>query len=323
MSDMAIHGSGNAYPAEQAQAMGKLPQIIDVKTGAGTDRAGLLVTTTGGADGPRAVDGVDGLLTPSQVEDLEALLELLGLGGEDAKNATLQTVLKAIQSAIKQQSVTVTSCTTAISDYDVTRLEALKKAMEGSDDPNAKKIIDNIDRMMVLKQEIEDLANNQGMTYDGKFESHGKSAPSNPNWELNTRVREMGDRIADIRYYKAHMGDAKMDSLLDSLAPAMKTAVKDLLAAYDKTSGWGVQVNIAYSKMSVSTLSSFTHFLSSPDLKLPAQISKDALLQVLKEIAESLGADATAEQIAEKLEEKMQEILAQLNDVASEMPVQA
>ena len=294
-------------------ATGIEPQIIDVKTGEGTNRAGILVTVAnvGG------ISDVEGERTPSQEADLEALLALLGLDGENAKEATMQTVLKAIQAAIKQQAASVTTCTTAISDYDVTRLEALKKAMQGSDDPNAQKIIDNVDRMMVLKKEIEDLANNQGMTYDGKFEG----VDPNPNFELNTRVREMGDRIADIRHYKGCMGGDKMDGLLNTLAPAMKTAVKDLLAAYDKTSGWGVQVNITYSKMTAQTFSSFANFISSNDLKFPPQISKDALLQILKEISEELGPNATAQQIDEKMEEKMAEIIAQLENI--DIPVQA
>ena len=294
-------------------ATGIEPQIIDVKTGEGTNRAGILVTVANVGE----ISDVEGELTPSQEADLEALLALLGLDGENAKEATMQTVLKAIQAAIKQQSISVTSCTTAISDYDVTRLEALKKAMQGSDDPNAQKIIDNVDRMMELKKEIEDLANNQGMTYDGKFEG----VDPNPNFELNTRVREMGDRIADIRHYKGCMGGDKMDGLLNTLAPAMKTAVKDLLAAYDKTSGWGVQVNITYSKMTAQTFSSFANFISSNDLKFPPQISKDALLQILKEISEELGPNATAQQIDEKMEEKMAEIIAQLENI--DLPVQA
>lgn len=294
-------------------ATGIEPQIIDVKTGEGTNRAGILVTVANVGE----ISDVEGELTPSQEADLEALLALLGLDGENAKEATMQTVLKAIQAAIKQQSISVTSCTTAISDYDVTRLEALKKAMQGSDDPNAQKIIDNVDRMMELKKEIEDLANNQGMTYDGKFEG----VDPNPNFELNTRVREMGDRIADIRHYKGCMGGDKMDGLLNTLAPAMKTAVEDLLAAYDKTSGWGVQVNITYSKMTAQTFSSFANFISSNDLKFPPQISKDALLQILKEIAEELGPNATAQQIDEKMEEKMAEIITQLQNI--DIPVQA
>lgn len=294
-------------------ATGIEPQIIDVKTGEGTNRTGILVTVANVGE----ISDVEGELTPSQEADLEALLALLGLDGENAKEATMQTVLKAIQAAIKQQSISVTSCTTAISDYDVTRLEALKKAMQGSDDPNAQKIIDNVDRMMELKKEIEDLANNQGMTYDGKFEG----VDPNPNFELNTRVREMGDRIADIRHYKGCMGGDKMDGLLNTLAPAMKTAVEDLLAAYDKTSGWGVQVNITYSKMTAQTFSSFANFISSNDLKFPPQISKDALLQILKEIAEELGPNATAQQIDEKMEEKMAEIIAQLQNI--DIPVQA
>ena len=294
-------------------ATGIEPQIIDVKTGEGTNRTGILVTVANVGE----ISDVEGELTPSQEADLEALLALLGLDGENAKEATMQTVLKAIQAAIKQQSISVTSCTTAISDYDVTRLEALKKAMQGSDDPNAQKIIDNVDRMMELKKEIEDLANNQGMTYDGKFEG----VDPNPNFELNTRVREMGDRIADIRHYKGCMGGDKMDGLLNTLAPAMKTAVKDLLAAYDKTSGWGVQVNITYSKMTAQTFSSFANFISSNDLKFPPQISKDALLQILKEIAEELGPNATAQQIDEKMAEKMAEIIAQLQNI--DIPVQA
>ena len=294
-------------------ATGIEPQIIDVKTGEGTNRTGILVTVANVGE----ISDVEGELTPSQEADLEALLALLGLDGENAKEATMQTVLKAIQAAIKQQAASVTTCTTAISDYDVTRLEALKKAMQGSDDPNAQKIIDNVDRMMVLKKEIEDLANNQGMTYDGKFEG----VDPNPNFELNTRVREMGDRIADIRHYKGCMGGDKMDGLLNTLAPAMKTAVKDLLAAYDKTSGWGVQVNITYSKMTAQTFSSFANFISSNDLKFPPQISKDALLQILKEISEELGPNATAQQIDEKMEEKMAEIIAQLQNI--DIPLQA
>lgn len=294
-------------------ATGIEPQVIDVKTGEGTNRAGILVTVANVGE----ISDVEGELTPSQEADLEALLALLGLDGENAKEATMQTVLKAIQAAIKQQAASVTTCTTAISDYDVTRLEALKKAMQGSDDPNAQKIIDNVDRMMELKKEIEDLANNQGMTYDGKFEG----VDPNPNFELNTRVREMGDRIADIRHYKGCMGGDKMDGLLNTLAPAMKTAVKDLLAAYDKTSGWGVQVNITYSKMTAQTFSSFANFISSNDLKFPPQISKDALLQILKEISEELGPNATAQQIDEKMEEKMAEIIAQLQNI--DIPVQA
>ena len=294
-------------------ATGIAPQIIDVKTGEGTNRAGILVTVANVGES----SDVEGELTPSQESDLEALLALLGLDGENAKEATMQTVLKAIQAAIKQQAASVTTCTTAISDYDVTRLEALKKAMQGSDDPNAQKIIDNVDRMMVLKKEIEDLANNQGMTYDGKFEG----VDPNPNFELNTRVREMGDRIADIRHYKDCMGGDKMDGLLNTLAPAMKTAVKDLLAAYDKTSGWGVQVNITYSKMTAQTFSSFANFISSNDLKFPPQISQDALLQILKEISEELGPNATAQQIDEKMEEKMAEIIAQLQNI--DIPLQA
>ena len=294
-------------------ATGIEPQIIDVKTGEGTNRAGILVTVANVGE----ISDVEGELTPSQEADLEALLALLGLDGENAKEATMQTVIKAIQAAIKQQAASVTTCTTAISDYDVTRLEALKKAMQGSDDPNAQKIIDNVDRMMELKKEIEDLANNQGMTYDGKFEG----VDPNPNFELNTRVREMGDRIADIRHYKGCMGGDKMDGLLNTLAPAMKTAVKDLLAAYDKTSGWGVQVNITYSKMTAQTFSSFANFISSNDLKFPPQISKDALLQILKEISEELGPNATAQQIDEKMEEKMAEIIAQLQNI--DIPLQA
>lgn len=314
---MSININTNLNTGYTNAMSGIEPQIIDVKTGEGTNRAGFSVTISQTG----ATSGVEGTLTASQEADLEALLELLGLDGENAKDATMQTVLQAIQKMIKQQEVSVTTCTTAISDYDVTRLEALKKAMQPlaeSGDANAKKIIANVDRMMVLKSEIEDLANNKGLTYDGNFNT------SSANFELNTRVREMGDRIADIRYYTSGMGGVsgtKMSSALDTLAPAMKTAVTDLLNSYNQTSGWGVQVNIAYSKMTNQTLSSFVNILSSSDLKFPAQVSKDALLQILKELQESLGPDATAEQIEEKLEEKMQEIVEQLQNV--DIPVQA
>lgn len=297
----------------ETAAAGKLPQIIDVKTGLGTDRAGFTVTTSRTG----ATTGVAGELSPGQEKDLEALLAVLGLDSENAKSATMQTVLKAIQAAIKQQALTVTSCTTALSDYDVARLEALKKAMADSDDPNAQEIVKNVERMLVLKTEIEDLANNQGMTYDGTFEG----VRPNPNWELNTRVREMGDRIADIRHYTAAMGTEAVEARLDALAPAMKTAVNDLLAAYKQTSGWGVQVNIAYSKMAKTTLQSFANVIASGDLKLPAQISQDALGQILKELLEDLAPDAAAAKVAEELEEKMEEIAAQLDDI--DIPVQA
>ena len=299
MSNMAIGGGINTAYTQQTQDVGKLPQIIDVKTGEGTDRAGFTVTTSQTG----ATSGIDGTLTPSQEKDLEALLSLLGLEGEDAKNATMQTVLKAVQKMIHQQEISVTTCTTAISDYDVTRLNALKQAMEplaAAGDANAQKIIDNVNRMMELKTEIEALAA-QGMVYDGKFEG----VEPNPNFELNTRVREMGDRIADIRYYNAHLGGEAMDKALDSLAPAMKTAVKDLLDAYNQTQGWGVQVNISYSLMTGTTLKSFVNAFSSSDIKFPPQVSKDAFLQILKELVEELGPNATGEQISEKLEEKM------------------
>lgn len=312
-------------------ATGVEPQIIDVKTGEGTNRAGILVTV---ADVGKISD-VEGELTPSQEADLEALLEILGLDGENAKTATMQTVLKAIQAAIKQQAASVTTCMTAISDYDVKRLEALKKAMgplAKNGDENAQKIIANVDRMMELKAIIEDCANNKGMVYDGKpTDQMGTTDKSSPNFELNDAVREMGDRIGDIRYYTDCMGGGsgwgggdggkKMDDALSALAPAMKTAVKDLLACYSKTSGWGSNTGFAYSRMSTETFVSFIDFIQSPELHLPPQISKDALVQILKEIAEDLPPNATADLIAEKMEEKMEEIIAQLQDI--DIPVQA
>ncbi len=323
MSDMSIQANKGAAYTQTVETSGTLPQIIDVKTGMGTDRAGLRVTTR--TDGVGDVSGVDAALLPSQVQDLEALLAILGLDGENAKQATTLSVLKAIQSSIRQQSVIFTEKTTetttvsAMSDYDVERLKALKKAVEESNDPDAAKIVENIDRMQVLKDEIEDLANNKGLTYDGKFET----VSPNPNFELNTRVREMGDRIADIRHFSARLGESGTDALLDKLAPAMKTAVKDLLAAYAKTSGWGVQVNISYSTDVLVTVKSFASVLASTDLQLPAQISKDALSQVLKNVAEDLAEDADVAQVLAKLEEKLEEIIAQLNEVAANMPVKA
>lgn len=302
----------NAYEADVRGTEG-LPPIIDVKTGQETDRKGFTVTTSRTG----AVSGVARALSPGQDEDLEALLAVLGLDSEHAKHATTQTVFKAIQSAIKQQALAVTTCVTAISDYDVARLQSLKKAMAGSDDPNAQAIVANVERMMALKAEIEDLANTKGMVYDGTFEG----AAPNPNFALNTRVREMGDRMGDIRHYKAAMGAEMMDARLDALAPAMKTAVGDLLAAYDQTSGWGVQVHVAYSKMSKTTLQSFANVIASRDLNVPAQISRDALAQIVKEIMEETAPDTAAEQLAERLEEKMQEIAAQINDI--DIPLRA
>ena len=73
--------------------------------------------------------------------------------------------------------------------------------------------------------------------------------------------------------------------------------------------------------MTAQTFSSFANFISSNDLKFPPQISKDALLQILKEISEELGPNATAQQIDEKMEEKMAEIIAQLQNI--DIPVQA
>ncbi len=322
MSDLSVGGLAGRNAVQQMEELEKLPQIIDVMTGEGTNRCGIHITVVAGPSGPGAIDGI-GDLTPSQVEDLQKLLELLGLDSENAKNATMITVLKAIQSCIKQQSISETTCTTPLTDYDVERLKGLRKAMENSTDPNAKKIIDNIDRMLVLKTEIEQLANEQGMTYTGKFRESGTSAPENPNFELNTRIWEMGDRIGDIRYYKARMDGSDVNACLDTLAPAMKTAVNDLLDTYDKTNGWGKDVYFSCAKLGTKTLMSFGAMIASPDLVFPPHISKDALLQILKEIVESLSGDATAEQVAEKMEEKMQELLAQLNDVAVEMPIQA
>ncbi len=322
MSDLSVGGLAGRNAVQQMEELEKLPQIIDVMTGEGTDRCGIHISIVAGPSGPGAIDGI-GDLTPSQVEDLQKLLELLGLDSENAKNATMITVLKAIQSAIKQQSLTVSTCTKAISDYDVARLNALKEALQGSEVKAAKDIIQNIDWMMAHKGPIEDLVNNKGMVFDGKFEDCGEGPPSNPNFELNSHVRFMGDRIGDIRYHNARMPDGLMDQLLDKLAPAMKTAVKDLLNAYNNTTGWGTTAHFAYAKMGKQTLVSLGHVIASPDMVFPPHISKDALLQVLKEILESLSGDPTAEQIEEKMEEKMQELLAQMNDVAVEMPVQA
>ena len=70
-------------------ATGTEPQVIDVKTGEGTNRAGILVTVANVGE----ISDVEGELTPSQESDLEALLALLGLDGENAKEATMQTVL--------------------------------------------------------------------------------------------------------------------------------------------------------------------------------------------------------------------------------------
>ncbi len=301
------------------QDVGTLPPIIDVKSGEASARAGLLVTTSRTG----ATSGVTGDLTVSQQQDLEALLALLGLDGENAKNATLQTVLKAIQSAIKQQAVSVTTVTTGIvvlSDYDVTRLEALKKAFETSDAKSAQDLVWNVNRMFELKTEIEDLAK-KGLVYDGKFE--GESP--NPNFELNTRVRELGDRMADISLHYDCLDATTRDACLDTLAPAMKTAVQNLVDAYGeqkRTYGWrNAQTYLTYQKATLTTLKSFASVIASTDLPLPPQISRDALSQVLREIIESLSPDATADEVAEKLDEKMQEIAEQLANI--DIPMQA
>ena len=300
------------------QDVGTLPPIIDVKSGEASARAGLLVTTSRTG----ATSGVTGDLTVSQQQDLEALLALLGLDGENAKNATLQTVLKAIQSAIKQQAVSVTTVTTGmvvLSDYDVTRLEALKKACETSDAKSAQDLAGNVNRMFELKAEIEALAK-QGMTYDGKFEG----VSPNPNFELNTRVRELGDRMIDISVHYNRLDATTREACLDTLAPAMKTAVQDLVAAYGEQMkyGWSnVQAYLTYQTSALTTLKSFESVIASPDLQLPPQISRDALSQILKEIIESVSPDATADEIAEKLDEKMQEIAEQLANI--DIPMQA
>ncbi len=300
------------------QDVGTLPPIIDVKSGEASARAGLLVTTSRTG----ATSGVTGDLTVSQQQDLEALLALLGLDGENAKNATMQTVLKAIQSAIKQQAVSVTTVTTGmvvLSDYDVTRLEALKKACETSDAKSAQDLVGNVNRMFELKGEIEALAK-QGMTYDGKFEG----VSPNPNFELNTRVRELGDRILDISVYYNRLDATTREACLDTLAPAMKTAVQNLVAAYGEQMkyGWSnVQAYLTYQTSALTTLKSFESVIASPDLQLPPQISRDALSQILKEIIESVSPDATADEVAEKLDEKMQEIAEQLANI--DIPMQA
>ena len=300
------------------QDVGTLPPIIDVKSGEATARAGLLVTTSRTG----ATSSVTGDLTVSQQQDLEALLALLGLDGENAKNATLQTVLKAIQSAIKQQAVSVTTVTTGmvvLSDYDVTRLEALKKACETSDAKSAQDLAGNVNRMFELKGEIEALAK-QGMVYDGKFEG----VSPNPNFELNTRVRELGDRMIDISVHYKRLDATTREACLDTLAPAMKTAVQDLVAAYGEQMkyGWSnVQAYLTYQTSALTTLKSFESVIASPDLQLPPQISRDALSQILKEIIESVSPDATADEIAEKLDEKMQEIAEQLANI--DIPMQA
>ena len=300
------------------QDVGTLPPIIDVKSGEASARAGLLVTTSRTG----ATSGVTGDLTVSQQQDLEALLAILGLDGENAKNATMLTVLKAIQSAIKQQAVSVTTVTTGmevLSDYDVTRLEALKKACATSDDYYAGKIIENVNRMLELKTEIENLAK-QGMVYDGKFEG----VSPNPNFELNTRVRELGDRMIDISIHYNRLDATTREACLDTLAPAMKTAVQDLVAAYGEQMkyGWSnVQAYLTYQTSALTTLKSFESVIASPDLQLPPQISRDALSQILKEIIESVSPDATADEIAEKLDEKMQEIAEQLANI--DIPMQA
>lgn len=290
--------------------------IIDVKTGEATHIAGLDVDLIGKTKEITYDD-----LNASQKEDIDRLLALLGLDAENAKDASVLTILKAIQKQIKSGVVVKTETSTQIqmfSDYDVERLNALKKAMATSDDPNAKKVIDNIDRLLELKAEIEDLANNHGMVYDGKFEGE-----NSPNFELNTRIREIGDRYKDIGIYESRMGGAKFEAALDTLAPAMKTAVQDLLKCYDEASrkgGWGdVMVALSYTTSTYATVESFMHVLQSPDLKLPDQIDRDALVKMLESLLDSGEDQAKIEEMLEKMIEELQETMAQVENV--EVPV--
>ena len=283
--------------------------IIDVKTGEASIVSGLDIDIIGKTKEITYDD-----LTPSQKQDVDRLLALLGLDAENSRDATALTILKAIQKQIKSGIVVKTETSTEMqmfSDYDVERLNALKKAMATSDDPNAQKVIDNIDRLLTLKAEIEDLANNHGMVYDGKFEGE-----NSPNFELNTRIREIGDRYKDIGIYKGRMGSAKFEAALDTLAPAMKTAVQDLLKCYDEASskgGWGnVLVALSYTTSTYATVESFMHVLQSSDLKLPDQIDRNALVKMLEALLDSGDDQAKIEEMLEKMIEELEAAMAQM-----------
>lgn len=286
--------------------------IIDVKTGEASIVSGLDIDIIGKTKEITYDD-----LTPSQKQDVDRLLALLGLDAENAKDASALTILKAIQKHIKAQSIVTTTSTQALSDYDVERLNALKKAMQplaDAGDENAQKIIDNVDRLMVLKAEIEDLANNKGMKYDGKFEGE-----NSPNFDLNTRIREMGDRYKDICTYRDWMGGDKLNAALDKLAPSMAKAVKDLIASYDEASrsgGWGdVTVVTTYSKSVKSTISSFLDVLKSSDLKLPDQIDRDALVKMLEKLMDCEDGPEKIEEMLEKMIEELEAAMAQMEVV--------
>ena len=296
MSDISSVGA-KAAGVDIRQVYGGAEKIIDVKSGESLANSGRF-TVSASTTGIRETTGI-GDLTPSQAKDLEKLLEILGITAENAKTATAATVLKAIASNIRAQTV-ITSTQFQISDYDTARLTALRDAYRSIGGYDANKAADNLDAILDWKNQLD-----KGVL----------KASDNYKW--------FGDRIGDFRLYSGRVDSSKVSAALDKCAPAMKKAALDIMGAYQRTSGWSSNTWKQYAENSRQTIKSFIAVLKSDDLKLPSQISKDALVEFLESLLEETDDKTSTAEILEKLEEKIKEIEASLADVALENPIKA
>lgn len=314
---------GDGAPGEAKKAEGKIISggvVVDVMSGE--------MNRIGDWNGDIEIGKIEDVTadyTKRQFNDLEKLLALLGLDGENAKNATAATVLKSIINVLRAQAAAAQKGT--MSAADMTALDSLKESLLETcpNDENAKKIIENIDRMHELETEIQAYAD-KGITFDPN--NPPKDPPDGPDddvFKMYTRVREMGDRIADITTYKGRMGEETLNKALGTNALAMRKQIEATLDSFAEASksGWNnIKTMINYSNNIGRSLRAYVDVLKSPDLQFPpdAPVTKEQVIKLLEEVlAEAAAENSDADQIMEKLEKKLQEIQAQLDEVTPDI----
>ena len=261
--------------------------------------------------------------TDRQVQDLEKLLAILGLDGDNAKDATMATVFKSVLDMVKAQQA-LSAGKGSMAPADMAALDSLKESLQEMypGDENAQLVGKNIDRMHELEAEIREYQD-KGVTFDEN--NPPKDPPEgedNDSFQLYTRIRELGDRIADVNYYIDKLGTDKLDTALGTNALSMKEQIKGTLATFKENSknGWGFQVVQNYSASGCRTIANLANVLNSPDIALgkDCAVDKHALIALLEGLLDqAVEEKSDAKMLEEKMEKMLLEIQAQLDEVDS------
>ena len=324
--DPSLLGGGQPGSAQQAGGPQEvLPLtgnlVIDVMTGR-ADRIAGRDQSIRDAELEKAHEIIAGY-TDRQVQDLEKLLALLGLDGDNAKDATMATVFKSVLDMVKAQQA-LSAGKGSMAPADMAALDSLKASLQEMypEDENARLVGTNVDRMHELEAEIREYQN-KGVTFDEN--NPPKDPPEgedNDSFQLYTRIRELGDRIADVNYFIDKLGTDKLDTALGTNALSMKEQIKGTLATFKENSknGWGFQVVQNYSASGCRTIANLANVLNSPDIALEKDcaVDKHALIALLEGLLDqAVEEKSDAKMLEEKMEAMLLEIQAQLDEVDS------